>query len=362
MRHPGFLPSVALGPTRDPLFELEIHVVTPLFGGSAQAGQVDHQLPIRGASVRGHLRFWWRACKGAGYDNPRDLFEAEKRIWGSTDEPGAIDVDVEMLQQGKEVSSAEYSRRPDGTYGSLPKWREGYPAYALFPFQGKLKNGRTQIDQPPAKALEDVGFRLRLLSARRQDRDSLCAEAEAALWAWLTFGGIGARTRRGCGSLFCSHGAFHPSGDIRKWLKQKADTHVTSNHGDTLIPLLSGARLLWGNECPVLDAWCKAIEAMHSFRQGLNFARKHGSQPNRPGRSRWPEADSIRKAINAWDPRHFPQHPACPFYPRADLGLPIVFHFSSDKDPSDCILEASGDKATRMASPIILKPLALSKD
>jgi len=351
-----------LGRKREPLFDVEVHVVTPLFGGSANAGKVDPELPIRGASIRGHLRFWWRACRGADYSSHRSLFEREKSIWGSTEEPGAIEVDVEVLNSGKLVPCAEYAKRPDGTYGSLPKWRNGYPGYALFPFQGKLKTGRIEIEESPAHVLEGVVFRLRLLAAIRRDEDNLLCEAEAALWAWLSFGGIGARTRRGCGSLFCSDSAFQPKGDIGEWLRQKASDYVTGGGGQTLIPLLSGARVLWGNESPILDAWAKAVKTMADFRQGVDFARNKGSDPRRPGRSRWPEADSIREITNTYDSRHAPQNPARPFYPRADLGLPIVFHFQSNRDPSDHILEAANDGATRMASPVILKPLAISEN
>jgi len=362
MRQPSFAPSITLGKAREPLFELEVDVITPLFGGSAQAGKVDCELPIRGASIRGHLRFWWRACRGAGYKDPRELFEAEKHIWGSTEEPGAIEVHVEVLRPGQRVPCAEYTKRPDGTYSSLPKWHNGYPGYALFPFQGKLRAGRTEIEENPATALEGVGFRLRLLAARGRDEDTLYREAEAALWAWLTFGGIGARTRRGCGSLFCDNSSFRPTGDIGGWLKQKADAHVLKSNGSSLIPLLSGAHILWGDECQALEAWTKAVNAMRDFRQSVGFARNSGTDPRRPGRSRWPEADSIREQARTWDARHAPQHPARPFYPKADLGLPIVFHFQSGRDPSDHILEASQDGATRMASPVVLKPLALSRD
>ncbi|MGH2390128.1 MAG: hypothetical protein ACRDIE_18170, partial [Chloroflexota bacterium] len=51
-------------------------------------------------------------------------------------------------------------------------------------------------------------------------------------------------------------------------------------------------------------------------------------------------------------------------FPRADLGLPIVFQFKQSQKrhepPNPLTLQPTGDKSGRMASPIILKPLAFS--
>ena len=50
-------------------------------------------------------------------------------------------------------------------------------------------------------------------------------------------------------------------------------------------------------------------------------------------------------------------------FPRAELGLPIVFHFQGQGEPPDTVLypdnDSEGRKRERMASPLILKPLAL---
>jgi CRISPR-associated protein Cmr1 len=49
-------------------------------------------------------------------------------------------------------------------------------------------------------------------------------------------------------------------------------------------------------------------------------------------------------------------------FPRAELGLPIVFHFKDRIDPPDTVLypgDGPEGKRERMASPLILKPVAL---
>jgi len=61
---------------------LTLKTITPMFGGSATVREVDEKNPVRAASVRGHLRFWWRATAGAQYSDPKELFKAEEEIWG----------------------------------------------------------------------------------------------------------------------------------------------------------------------------------------------------------------------------------------------------------------------------------------
>ncbi len=101
------------------------------------------------------------------------------------------------------------------------------------------------------------------------------------------------------------------------------------------------------------------------FRQGKDFARNAGSG-SRPGRSRWPEAETIRQIAKMRNPKHqpFPEHPT-PAFPRAALGLPIITHFQNghgerDPDDSELLPYFGRELQTRMASPLILKPLILS--
>ncbi|MBI3977279.1 MAG: hypothetical protein HY331_03750 [Chloroflexi bacterium] len=365
-------PSAALTLSRAPLLSVEIHVVTPLFGGGALPRAADPTMPIRGSTVRGHLRFWWRACQATRSPTPADLFQAEGAIWGKSHVdgepipgPAAIDLAVEVLGAGREVACAEYRRRSDGGWGRRPNWHPGYPPYALFPFQGKPGDP----NDPPAGALEGVRFRLTLTAAPHAAarRAELQRAAESAVWAWVTFGGIGARTRRGCGSLFCPDSRFRPAGDLATWLEErshkKPHEYVAAGQRQLPIPLLAGSACLFGEPLPTLKAWGDAIEPMHQFRQGVGYGRNAGQQPNRPGCSRWPEADTLRQTIPINDPRHPPQHAAKPYYPRVDLGgLPIIFQQMTSRDDDDPRLEAAQAGATRLASPVILKPLAVDEN
>src|SRR5450755_4225116 len=58
-------------------------LITPLFGGGAVTGERDEVTIIRGTEIRGHLRFWWRACYGGRYSSVAEMKQDEDRIWGA---------------------------------------------------------------------------------------------------------------------------------------------------------------------------------------------------------------------------------------------------------------------------------------
>jgi CRISPR-associated protein Cmr1 len=116
-----------------------------------------------------------------------------------------------------------------------------------------------------------------------------------------------------------------------------------------------------------ITAWDRVIERFRHFRQGVGRGRNQGQQPNRPGRSRYPEPEAIRTVLynpqTPWQHERM-EHIPNDAFPRAELGLPIVFHFQGQGEPPDTVLypdnDSEGKKRERMASPLILKPLALA--
>lgn len=122
---PGTAPSISsLIRRREPLLAVELAVVTPMFGGGAVPRQTDPDLPIRGASIRGHLRFWWRACMARHYATVDELFAAEAQIWGKAakaavgraDGPSDVDVVVELLGAGRENQALARNRNTPLAY------------------------------------------------------------------------------------------------------------------------------------------------------------------------------------------------------------------------------------------------------
>ncbi len=343
--------------------EYQIELITPMFGGGVQAGANDPQMPIRGTAIRGQLQFWWRATRGAACATLQELRKRHREVWGATDCASRIIVEVADIQASESVPCAQHRWDPQarrGQGGWRLNWaqpfagRENPLPYFLFPFQGVMpqNNPQAQSEEDPARCIHRASFTLRLRFPAE-----LSADADVAVWAWVNFGGLGARTRRGCGSLRCRALAPADERSVAEWLRQHLGEQSTAEHEWPILPPRLLARPEAGD---VIDVWGWLAGLFRHFRQGEGFARNPGSA-GRPGRSRYPEPETIRETMGA--DRSMSGHerlarvPADAF-PRAELGLPIVFHFQGRGEPADTTLQPRN--AERMASPIILKPLALA--
>ena len=319
-------------------FRLDLEVITPMFGGSAETRAVNAEHPVRAASVRGQLRFWWRATAGAAFSTHKELLEAESLIWGrmATHAPekdtsgkgtkdAAVDAGVGRVAISVETLTAGQRRSAD----QMPQ--KAQMSYAIFPFQGNNQ-------QSAAEYVE--GARVRLtLRGLGSDR----AAVLQALAAWVQFGGVGARTRRGCGSVRVIGGDALPA---------LAMGSARSGQAWSLRPrvILFGAP-----KSSAFAAWQAALMVYRDFRQLPGFARNEGSG-GRPGRSRFPEADTLRRFMRTHSPEHRPLIDVDGF-PRADLGLPIIFQFKDKRsgDPAQQSLEGATEGLLRFASPVITK-------
>lgn len=124
-------------------------LITPLFGGGVESGMNDPVTPIRGTSIRGQLRFWWRACRGGKYKSLKELKENENKIWGSmaiennTMEVNPVSLYVVTISEGKNLEKSD-----------------DIPDYVSFPL--REKNEKIQ-----GKIKKDIKFRLILTYSKR---------------------------------------------------------------------------------------------------------------------------------------------------------------------------------------------------
>jgi len=352
-----------------------IQVITPIFGGGVKAGENDPVTPIRPSSIRGHLRFWWRATKGAKFETAEHLFKREGEIWGMPDSPSPTTIQISKPSIGE-----LRQRKASDYYGFQRKY--GPESYVLFParenrspickegfsFQLKirwLKHERLQY----LRDLENAELRREKKPQKAEKIDDIGPDIEAAIWAWTNFGGIGSRTRRGCGALFCRETAPKDRVSIGKWYMDHLNG--LGQQKQRAWPTLPLKILIGSTEGKPIDEWPKAIEIMRDFRQGVGVGRNQGNSGNKkmPGRSRWPEPETIRMITGDRLLKHQSLNHPDDSFPRAELGLPIVFHFKNgrdkydrdedDRDPPESELCPAGSK--RMASPIILRPMALGE-
>jgi CRISPR-associated protein Cmr1 len=354
---------------------VRLKVVTPILGGGPRLRNVDGVDIIRVPTVRGHLRFWWRALYGHLYESAEELYKAESALWGrpADDKGGRSEVEVRVDVVSK--PEPDTSRVSIGTVDG----------YALWPAREPHADRR-----PPG-----TQFTLTIIGPLQHEtvlRNSLCA--------WLLFGGYGSRTRRGLGSLTVTAANQKEEGGQRKmWLpdikvdddpkevRKKISACFGSDRDIFLpgeeatqesntLPRLAGAALLLPLPDPnnrniehvgdrsAMNAWTESLGWLRSFRQGIAGAgaREEGAA-GAPGVSNWPEADKIRHFTRNRN-GHPPRHNHEPAFPRAGFGMPIVMKFKrGDRDPDGQfeILWRSGQKVhERLASPLILKALPLA--
>lgn len=330
-------------------------MITPVLGGGVRSKKGDPITPIRPTSIKGQLRFWWRAAR-AGGKTLEELIEEEKRLWGGPNREGVLSISLNTQPQVVEESWFELSQN-----GKREEVRRSFRMLGYAAFSIKRTNEEVKEGIPERKLLRCTGkmtltIRVNTLHPNYQEENGGDKkEAEAALWAWSCFGGVGGRTRRGFGALNCD-----VEGSPDKLL---ASEYIIDKEPPEGVPSLApkvGARLIVkGAENEADKAWRKAIEPLQQFRQGLGFGRNHPADGKYAGRSRWPEADVIRHELKA-SYQGFSTHKQrmtsepVKKAPRGQFGMPIIFHFA-DKELGDVTLKPKSFE--RYASPLILKAM-----
>ncbi|MHB2015973.1 MAG: type III-B CRISPR module RAMP protein Cmr1 [Candidatus Xenobia bacterium] len=329
---------------------LQYKVITPIFGGGVKPQQSDPVCAVRVSSVVGHLRFWWRACRGGQFQSVQELREREAELWGDTERQSSIWLTSRSLNQGELAAPFSVVLGHNGK-PKLNSFETVAPAYVAFPMQPRFNEMKAGMELPKLRA--KVEFELTVSYP-----SSVEADLKAALWAWDTFGGVGARTRRGFGALqrIKENGqSLNPPANyaeldqsVRKGIQQ----HVLAGtiEGVTLLPSTEQWKLSSSPKPPNV-VWKELVDTYRAFRQDRN-----PGDGMKQGRSRWPEPDAIRKLTGQAVPKHASPLVDVGKFPRGRFGLPIIFHFKDAGDPDDCTLQ--GADHDRLASPLIIRPLA----
>jgi CRISPR-associated protein Cmr1 len=334
--------------------------LTYVFGGGVQVRDhekpFDSVTPVRGASIRGQLRFWWRACNPSGCETIDALRQREGEIWGTTSQPSKVELAV-IAQPPAPQGVAVYEYNPAQRLVTCPGMKD--IAYGAFPLQPSR-----EAQQAGANPWVLYDYGTSTFSLRLRYPQGLRDDVETALWAWETFGGLGGRTRRGFGAIarVDGPGAATAADELGK-IQQKPRL--------ANVPSLNGSRLRFAARSfpNALEAWKVELGLLQRLRQGRGFGR-NDPRPNtqKPaGRSRWPEPDEIRLLTKKSAPMHSQPVVQVSRFPRAVFGMPIVFHFhpgsaaepgsAGDPNMKPLQLQPVGDERDRFASPLILRPI-----
>ena len=194
--------------------EVTYRVTTPLFCGGADP---DRDPEIRLPSFKGVLRYWWRALAWTRHGGDlREVQQEEDEIFGSAGggqsrvsmrlTPGPV-TSVRQIRAGQVLRAGEHgsSRR---TVGDGARYF-GYGVMEAF--RSKKKGTKPgQLTRPCLKAPFEISVTLRVRGLAPAQLELLTK----ALVTLGTIGGMGAKSRKGYGSLatktLCVNGASQP--------------------------------------------------------------------------------------------------------------------------------------------------------
>lgn len=299
--------------------ELELRALTPIFKGGSTTTQVDEGRPFRAPSIRGVLRYWWRATSTLA--DVEQLRAREKAFFGGVHggPPLASAVSVAILAQ-------------QGTPGPRP---DNKP-YA-FGVTGKEAEGEARNRQVHTNATGRLRVEWR--------DDGAGEEVTRALKAWLLFGGVGGRSRRGAGSVWWTEGLDRPvtiNDYVAAW-RGLIPARTTKPW-----PTLAGSILLVGPAKHSADAaWAEGLDGMRDVR---------ASQDVRPEFVQARGADLLEWKRRDYIPISKRQ---CFTSRRAALGLPI--RFNSRRSGFSGLMEPDGKRQNRYPSPLHLKVVQLGR-
>jgi len=164
---------------------VELEAVTPLWIGGADA-----RAELRAPSVRGCLRFWFRALAGGLLGGAlKDVCEAEAAVFGNTTRASSVAVRMFGSPRTSPTVAGDPEQLPGLSYMFWSVFQQKRDA--IVP--GERFGMRLQLRPFPFEAVEVAGRRVEMA-----DSFELAA---AALWLLLRLGGVGARARRGAGGI-----------------------------------------------------------------------------------------------------------------------------------------------------------------
>ena len=329
--------------------EAEFEIVTPMFIGDG-----DQQArSIRSASVKGALRFWWRAlnwgrCLNQQQGDTRlalnQLHREESRLFGAAAKTQEVS-GVSQTVGGQGLFSLKISQQ------EAPKPLSGWsPSSGTQYLLGQgLWNFKTKLSRPPLQP----GARFQLqLSARlpiTPSEESAWQQLEQAVMAFGLLGGLGTRARKGLGSislLRISGGRLKAPANRQEYsqtLQALFSTCELLQHFPPFSALSGYSRLdisAQGKEPLAL------LEQLGSEQQLYRSWGNNGKVAGQAAeRNFTDDHDQAQLATQGQQPKQVPQ--------RAVFGLPHNYFFSSTKAKVDIHVkkDAAGE---RRASPLLI--------
>ena len=334
--------------------EITVELLTPLFIGGADTRGDPKPEGLRPPSLRGAVRFWFRA--GAGLPLA-SLHKREIELFGAT-QPKPFSSPV-SLKTGPltELQSQEWWQRPHGASASqqpyLRSLQQQYPGVAYLAFSVREEWDRGILKEPPRISIQP-GARFQIVLRQTHQVEDALRSWEASFWLWCHLGGLGARARRGFGSFWPVDAGSESSarflfqgrtlGDLRDFLKQGIDWAINVLRQTSTAPasdynVLAKDRAKVFVATPKEGPWRRWEQALDHFGLRLLNARRQ-SHPNLA------DVEQFLRSGRAF-----------PSLDRASFGLPIIYYrpqpsFHATLSVTD---PQQPDAEGRRASPLLVK-------
>ena len=167
--------------------EFDIEVVTPMFLGGAVTDDAELRVP----SIKGMLRFWWRAS--CGITDLQNMKKLEDRIFGSMKGKAAFSLlvaDSSKIEYQMKMNDRGESFRVHGQSASIVD----YLAYGTH----------------KKHIMPGCSFKLKF----NFYNEDFKKEILNAFYFFIAFGGLGARSRNGFGSIHWKNIPFKPGNNL----------------------------------------------------------------------------------------------------------------------------------------------------
>lgn len=316
------------------LLDFNCEIITPLFSGGAETRLHPE---LRGPSVRGAMRYWYRALVGgsdlvaAGSEEERlkALKQHETQVFGNTERGSPISVIV-RAQEPVQVGTFQKDkaiRTEDG--GFLPSGKD----YLLWSMAASGCPGTPRY-QPDREFIQPgTKFTTRLQSPAQGGEEAL-RKATASLWLLANLGALGSRANRGAGSF-----QVQTESPANEWVSFKSCQTIEelqlylSKGIRQCLSLIGNGAAAWRNFaempaydvlCPTTaevwvvsdpsDGWGSAMDALNGIGARLRDYRSHRSPLGKA------DHDAVLNWLEGGD--------RSPQIRRAVFGLPIPFRYS----------------------------------
>ena len=317
--------------------QADFKIVTPIFMSGANQDDVE----LRPPSIKGVLRFWWRALAYSKFDNKmEDLHKEEEKLFGSTRQASSIVIRVSVgAMQNTNTNVIHDGFKTDKN--NLGRAGARYLGYGLMATFG---NEAGKLQRPCVNTAKY--FKVLIIS-----KDEIPEEVIVAVKLTGLLGGLGSRSRKGFGSLTLtalslnSEGIWtHPSNinSYKKSLIELLGTACLTKNQPTFSAFSQLTRvdfLLSGNHpLDLLDLFGRQMQRYRSWGHNKTVNNEN-SEGNFDDDHDWfKNVEKFRIKNKDFHPR------------RIIFGLPHNYFSSKDKQSENVI----GSKHDRRASPLFV--------